>query len=58
MQRNYRHQQHPPQGTMAAPISPCTHIENLRGNVNTRLQKLAEENWDGAIFAAGRAGTY
>jgi hydroxymethylbilane synthase len=27
-------------------------IENLRGNVNTRLRKVAESNWDGAIFAA------
>ena len=27
-------------------------IENLRGNVNTRLQKLKENNWDAAIFAA------
>lgn len=31
---------------------PQHHIENLRGNVNTRLQKLAENPWDGAIFAA------
>jgi hydroxymethylbilane synthase len=27
-------------------------LENLRGNVNTRLQKVAESNWNGAIFAA------
>lgn len=27
-------------------------IENLRGNVNTRLRKLTESNWSGAIFAA------
>lgn len=27
-------------------------VENLRGNVNTRLQKLADNNWHGAIFAA------
>ncbi len=27
-------------------------IENLRGNVNTRLAKLEESNWNGAIFAA------
>ncbi len=27
-------------------------IENLRGNVNRRLQKLAESKWQGAIFAA------
>ena len=31
---------------------PNTSIENLRGNVNTRLKKLAESKWDGAIFAA------
>lgn len=27
-------------------------IENLRGNVNTRLQKLKDSQWNGAIFAA------
>lgn len=27
-------------------------IENLRGNVNTRLRKLQESQWAGAIFAA------
>ncbi len=27
-------------------------IENLRGNVNTRLRKVEESNWQGAIFAA------
>jgi hydroxymethylbilane synthase len=27
-------------------------IENLRGNVNTRLRKVAEHGWHGAIFAA------
>ncbi|MEJ7679606.1 MAG: hydroxymethylbilane synthase [Segetibacter sp.] len=27
-------------------------LENLRGNVNTRLRKVAENNWNGAIFAA------
>ena len=27
-------------------------IENLRGNVNTRLQKIKENNWQGAVFAA------
>ena len=27
-------------------------IENLRGNVNTRMRKLDESNWNGAIFAA------
>lgn len=31
---------------------PHHQIENLRGNVNTRLRKLNESNWDGAIFAA------
>ena len=27
-------------------------IENLRGNVNTRLRKVDDHNWNGAIFAA------
>ena len=27
-------------------------ITDLRGNVNTRLQKLIDNNWNGAIFAA------
>jgi hydroxymethylbilane synthase len=27
-------------------------VENLRGNVNTRLKKVKENNWNGAIFAA------
>jgi hydroxymethylbilane synthase len=27
-------------------------IESLRGNVNTRLRKLQENDWDGVIFAA------
>ncbi len=31
---------------------PNDTIENLRGNVNTRLRKLNESNWNGAIFAA------
>ncbi|MEO9571531.1 MAG: hydroxymethylbilane synthase [Polaribacter sp.] len=32
---------------------PTHKVEDLRGNVNTRLQKLEEsETWDGAIFAA------
>jgi hydroxymethylbilane synthase len=31
---------------------PGHYIENLRGNVNTRMQKLAENQWNGAIFAA------
>ena len=26
-------------------------VVDLRGNVNTRLQKLTDNNWDGAIFA-------
>lgn len=31
---------------------PHHKTENLRGNVNTRLRKLKESNWQGAIFAA------
>jgi len=31
---------------------PDHKIENLRGNVNTRLRKVTESEWDGAIFAA------
>jgi hydroxymethylbilane synthase len=31
---------------------PATTMVNLRGNVNTRLRKLAESNWNGAVFAA------
>lgn len=31
---------------------PQDSFENLRGNVNTRLRKLAESDWNGAIFAA------
>jgi hydroxymethylbilane synthase len=31
---------------------PHHHIDNLRGNVNTRMKKVAESNWQGAIFAA------
>jgi hydroxymethylbilane synthase len=31
---------------------PEDQIENLRGNVNTRLRKVAESDWHGAIFAA------
>ena len=27
-------------------------VVNLRGNVNTRLEKVHSKNWDGAIFAA------
>jgi hydroxymethylbilane synthase len=31
---------------------PWHRTENLRGNVNTRLRKLRENNWNGAILAA------
>src|ERR1019366_126052 len=31
---------------------PNHSFENLRGNVNTRLRKINEHNWNGAIFAA------
>jgi hydroxymethylbilane synthase len=31
---------------------PGDKIENLRGNVNTRLRKVSESDWHGAIFAA------
>ena len=31
---------------------PHHRIENLRGNVNTRLRKVIESDWNGAIFAA------
>lgn len=31
---------------------PGHEIDNLRGNVNTRLQKLKDSDWQGAIFAA------
>ena len=31
---------------------PGHKIENLRGNVNTRLRKVNESQWNGAIFAA------
>lgn len=31
---------------------PNDTIENLRGNVNTRLRKLKDNSWNGAIFAA------
>lgn len=31
---------------------PESSIGNIRGNVNTRLQKLSASNWDGALFAA------
>lgn len=31
---------------------PHHQITNLRGNINSRLKKLKESNWNGAIFAA------
>jgi len=31
---------------------PHHSIENLRGNINTRLQKVKDNSWHGAIFAA------
>ncbi len=31
---------------------PNHKVVDLRGNVNTRMQKLQENNWNGAIFAA------
>lgn len=31
---------------------PSHQVEDLRGNVNTRMQKLKDNNWNGAIFAA------
>jgi hydroxymethylbilane synthase len=31
---------------------PNHQLENLRGNVNTRLRKIEENDWQGAIFAA------
>lgn len=31
---------------------PHALMENIRGNVNTRLQKLLDSQWDAAIFAA------
>lgn len=31
---------------------PTHEITNIRGNVNTRLRKVDENGWDGAIFAA------
>lgn len=35
---------------------PTHTITDLRGNVNSRLQKLADNNWNGAIFAAAGIG--
>lgn len=31
---------------------PSHNVVNIRGNVNTRLEKIETNNWDGAIFAA------
>jgi len=31
---------------------PKHEVVNLRGNVNTRIQKLNDNNWNGAVFAA------
>ena len=31
---------------------PKHNVVDLRGNVNTRLQKLNDNNWNGAVFAA------
>lgn len=31
---------------------PLHEVVDLRGNVNTRLQKLEDNRWDGAVFAA------
>ncbi|MDO5636019.1 MAG: hydroxymethylbilane synthase [Myroides sp.] len=31
---------------------PSHQVVDLRGNVNTRMQKLKDNNWNGAIFAA------
>lgn len=30
---------------------PNHKVEDLRGNVNTRLQKLKDNDWNGAVFA-------
>ncbi|MNU22014.1 Porphobilinogen deaminase [compost metagenome] len=30
---------------------PACTVDNLRGNVQTRLQKLQDSDWDGAVFA-------
>ncbi len=35
---------------------PTHTITDLRGNVNSRLQKLKDSNWNGAIFAAAGIG--
>ncbi len=31
---------------------PHHNVVDIRGNVNTRLQKLSDSNWNGAVFAA------
>ena len=31
---------------------PMHQMTDIRGNIQTRLRKLAESNWDGAVFAA------
>ena len=31
---------------------PSHNVVDLRGNVNTRMQKLQDNNWNGAVFAA------
>ena len=31
---------------------PTHNVVDLRGNVNTRMQKLSESDWNGAVFAA------
>ncbi len=31
---------------------PAHQVEDLRGNVNSRMHKLQDNNWDGAVFAA------
>ncbi len=33
---------------------PNHSVVDLRGNVNTRMQKLHDSNWNGAVFAAAR----
>jgi hydroxymethylbilane synthase len=35
---------------------PTHTVVDLRGNVNSRLQKLKDNNWNGAIFAAAGIG--
>ncbi len=52
----YRDQQHPPQSAVAAGVIRNTSLHNLRGNVNTRLQKLAAENLGCGYFRRRRTG--